>query len=50
MSKGKRRQQREQAKAQQTVQDLEQHKGLSKYQRKKMEQRGIDIRRIVGGA
>lgn len=49
MSKGKRRAEREQKKEQQTLQDLTAHKGLSKYQRKKLEQRGIDINRVFGG-
>ena len=49
MSKGRRRAEREQAKSQVTLQDLQAHKGLSKYQRKKMEQKGVDINRVIGG-
>ena len=41
MSKGKRRQKLEQEKAQRTVEDVKAHKGMSKYERKKLEQRGI---------
>lgn len=43
MSKGKRRQEREAAKAEVTLFDLKHYKGLSKYQRKKMEQKGVDM-------
>ncbi len=50
MSKGKRRREREEQKGQVTLQDLEHHKGLSKYQRKKLEQKGIDISKAIGGA
>lgn len=49
MSKGKRRAEREQQKEQVTLQDLKEHKGLSKYQRKKLEQKGIDINKVFGG-
>ena len=40
MSKGKRRE-REEKKRERTKVDLTAHKGLSKYQRKKLEQQGI---------
>ena len=40
MSKGKRRE-REEEKRERTKMDLKDHKGLSKYQRKKIEQQGI---------
>lgn len=38
-SKGKRRQEREAKKDEKVLQDLEQHKGMSKYQRKEMARR-----------
>ena len=41
MSKGEKRRQREQEKSERTVKYLEHHKGMSKYQRKKLEQKGI---------
>ena len=41
MSKGEKRRQREQEKSERTVTDLKAHRGLSKYQRKKIEQKGI---------
>lgn len=40
MSKGKRRE-REEEKRERTKVDLKEHKSLSKYQRKKLEQQGI---------
>lgn len=48
MSRGEKRRQREQEKSTRTVQDLKEHKGLSKYQRKEMARRGIDISKIIG--
>lgn len=41
MSKGENRSQREKEKAERTADDLKAHKGMSKYQRKKLEQKGI---------
>lgn len=41
MSKGERRIKREQEKSNRTKRDLKQHRGMSKYQRKKLEQKGI---------
>lgn len=49
MSKGKRRDEREREKEQKTLEDLKAHKGLSKYQRKKLEQKGIDLTKVFGG-
>lgn len=43
MSKGKRREEREKEKERATLEDLEAHRGLSKYQRKKIEQQGIKL-------
>lgn len=47
MSKGKRRREREEKMAKAVLQDLEQHRGLSKYERKKMAQKGIETK--IGG-
>ena len=49
MGKGKRRAEQERAKEEARAQDLATHKGLSKYERKKMAQRGIDVNKIIGG-
>ncbi len=43
MAKGRKRLKDQQEKDQNTLQDLKAFKGLSKYQRKKMVQSGIDI-------
>jgi hypothetical protein len=48
MGKGKRRQEQLAAKEQNTLHDLQAHKGLSKYQRKKLEQKGIDMSQFGG--
>jgi hypothetical protein len=42
MSKGKRRE-REEEKRERTKMDLKEHKGLSKYERKKLAQQGIVV-------
>ena len=44
MGKGKKREEREKLKEQKTLEDLKAHKGLSKYQRKKLEQQGIVLK------
>lgn len=41
MAKGTRREKRESEKGKQKLEDLKAHKGLSKYQRKKLGQQGI---------
>lgn len=41
MSKGDRRRQREQEKSERIARDLKDHKGMSRYERKKLEQKGI---------
>lgn len=49
MSKGERRRQRELEKEERTAKDLKDNRGLSKYQRKEMERRGVDVKRLLGG-
>lgn len=43
MSKGKKRLKDQQEKDQKTLQDLKANKGISKYQRKEMERRGVQF-------
>lgn len=50
MSKGEKRRAREQEKQDRTAKDLKDNKGLSKYQRKEMQRRGVDVSKIIGGA
>ncbi len=47
MSKGKKRLNEQREKEQKTLQDLKQHKGLSKYQRKEMARRGVDLSLVL---
>ena len=49
MSKGKRRAEREMVKETRTLEDLRAYKGISKFQRKKLEQKGVDVQRFFGG-
>ena len=49
MSKGDKRRAREEEKEQRTAKDLKDNKGLSKYQRKAMGRRGVDVSKIIGG-
>lgn len=50
MGKGKRRTDEQEQKRERTEKDLVQHKGFSKYQRKKMEQDGVDMNKLFGGS